>query len=296
MKSSEPEPLWRVVVGDTEPWRRGRWFLIIFAGLTLLTQVILFGSLILWGAVEALLISGIAAALFWFQFYFIWIGVHWVRWLNATVNAIYGFYLFFWGIGWSSTVLILSGLYSFTVGAYLGLAPSVYFFAQRQRETKRWPEAFALAGVLLLLLLSLGGGLVGLLHYKHELEAEAYAFANEAFERVFAKHDTYFVLERTTGETLRMNGRERLTRFLSNATILAGDVREIQPAQGKLEFRYAFPASLVTEGYMMTEGVGTRGTVQLHLRINDLEGDWRMDNLGWVYPDSVRQNPQRRPR
>ena len=32
----------------------------------------------------------IFALLFWLQFYFIWIGVHWVRWLNGGVERALG--------------------------------------------------------------------------------------------------------------------------------------------------------------------------------------------------------------
>lgn len=286
MNPSDPEPLWRVVVGDTEPWRRGRLFLIIFGVLAVLTHLVILAALILSGTVEALLITAIFVLLFWFQFYFIWIGVHWVRWLNGLINSAYGFYLFFWGVGWSSWVLILGGLYTFAVGVYLALAPSVYFFAQRQRETKRWGEAIAMAVVFLLLLLALGTAVLGLLHYKGELKARAFAFANEAFEKVFAKHDTYFAIDHTTSESLNKNGRFRMTQFLQDATIRAGDVREIKPAHGELQFRYAFPATLATEGYMIAEGIGASGAIELHMRINDFEGDWRMDDVAWRYPGS----------
>ena len=45
----EPEPLWREVVGDPEPWRRGRMFLILLAGLTFCLQCLWLCSLILTG-------------------------------------------------------------------------------------------------------------------------------------------------------------------------------------------------------------------------------------------------------
>jgi hypothetical protein len=286
LKPSEPEPLWRVVVGDPEPWRRGRLFLILFGALTLLNQALLLSTMILHGFIEALLGFGIMAVLFWLQFYFIWIGIHWVRWFSAAIYGLCGFWLTFWGIGSSSAVLFLSGLYTFVVSAYLGLAPAVYFFAQRQRETKRWGEAVAMGAVFLLLLLALAASVLGLFRYKGELEAEAFAFANEAFERVFAKHDTYFALEHTTAESLRKNGRVRMTQFLQDATIRAGDVREIKPAHGELQFRYAFPVTLATEGYVMTEGIGEHGAIQLHMRINDFEGAWRMEDVAWIYPHS----------
>ena len=71
MDSIESEPLWREVVGDTEPWRRGRIILIVFAILTLLNQALLFTAMALNGAVEVVLGFAIGGVLFWLLFYFI---------------------------------------------------------------------------------------------------------------------------------------------------------------------------------------------------------------------------------
>src|SRR5258708_30529294 len=250
MKSTEPEPLWRVVVGDTEPWRRGRIFLIVFAVLSALNQILLFGLMMLNGAVEALLGFGFGAALFWLQFYFIWIGIHWVRWTSAAFVGIWGFALLIWGFLDSNAVEIISGTYALVVASCLAVVPSIYFFAQRQREKRDWKEATAVAVVFVLLMLSLVASVVAIGAYKRRLQERAYNFANDAFQRVFAEHDTYFVLDHTTDHALKTVGRDGMTRFLTDATLRAGDVRDLKPAQGQLTFRYVFPTPIATEVYM----------------------------------------------
>ena len=202
----EPEPLWREVVGDTEPWRRGRLFLILLAILTFCLQCLSFWGLVLAGDIQRMLGLGIFVLLFWLQFYFIWIGVHWVRWLNGGWSALWGFALLIWGFRDGSPLALVVGVYSLVVGCYLGFAPSVYFFAKRQRESVRWMESLVVAAVFLLLLGSLGAGVLGLIGYKARLEQEARRFADSAFTRIFADHDTYFLLDNSSDRLLAAPG------------------------------------------------------------------------------------------
>ena len=195
----EPEPLWREVVGDTEPWRRGRLFLILLAILTFCLQCLSFWGLVLAGDIQRMLGLGIFVLLFWLQFYFIWIGVHWVRWLNGGWSALWGFALLIWGFRDGSPLALVVGVYSLVVGCYLGFAPSVYFFAKRQRESVRWMESLIVAAVFLLVLGSLGAGVLGLMGHKAHLEQEARRFADTAFKRIFSDHDTYFLLDQCHG-------------------------------------------------------------------------------------------------
>jgi hypothetical protein len=288
MKSAEPEPLWREVVGDTEPWRRGRLILVLFAALTLISDIILLGDMMLKGNIEALLAFGVLAMLFWLQFYFIWIGVHWVRWLAASLCGLSGLFQLVWSLEDWSSLTLFSGAYAVVVAAYLGFSPSVYFFAQRQRETKQWATSLAVAAVSLLVVVSLGCGILGLLAYKAQLETGAREFGDLAFQRVFTNHDTYFLLDHATDDALKNNGRARLTGFLQDATIRAGNVRDIKPCTVAIRFSYAFPTTFVVEGQLATQGVGERGRIELLMRVDQITNDWRIDDIGWIYPDSVR--------
>jgi hypothetical protein len=284
MNSREPEPLWREVVGDTEPWRRGRLFLILLAVLTFCLQCFSLGRNILGGDIESALALGIFALFFWLQYYFIWIGVQWVRWLNGAWSALVGFAFVIWGLRDGVALAVVIGLYSFGVGAYLGLAPSVYFFAKRQRESVRWLESLVIAAVFLLLIGSLGAGVLGLVGYKAHLEREAQRFADTAFRRIFTEHDTNFLLDHATDRLLKSDeGHGQLTRFLQDATMRAGDVHDFKPPLGRLRFLYSFPFNLRSEGEMISEAVGDHGHIRMHIWLGEAGDGWKIDAIRWYY-------------
>ncbi|MFN2475702.1 MAG: hypothetical protein ABR526_05090 [Chthoniobacterales bacterium] len=169
-----PPPLWQSVVGDTEPWRRGRLALVILAVLTALMQAFTLSRLVLTGAIEAVAIQASLAALFWLQFYFIWIGIQWVRWLQGAFSICFGFIMLIWGFVWGAGLLIPIGTFTLLGGSYVGFAPAVYFFAIRQRERRDWRIALAVGAVFLLLVASLGALIFGLSRYRLELESRAH--------------------------------------------------------------------------------------------------------------------------
>jgi hypothetical protein len=290
MDEIQPEPLWREVVGDTEPWRRGRVILIVFAVLTLLNQALLFAAMVLNGALEVVLIFAMGAALFWLLFYLIWIGIHWVRWLSAFCWGAWGFALLIWAFRDSNVIEMFCGAYAVVVAACLGFVPSVYFFAQRQRATKRVFEMIGVAVIVLMLVASLAMGIFGLSVYKLQIQREAASFANEAFERIFARHDTYFLLDAASDELMKREGRLRLTRFLQHETIYGGDIDDIQPARTFLWFSYAFPATLIAHAEAASEGRNTHGPIELHMRFVQPVRDWRIDAIWWLDPQSIRAN------
>jgi hypothetical protein len=164
------EPLWQVVVGNKEPWRRGRLFLILFAIFSALVDLFAFGLLIFGGYLNALLFFAAVRSLFWLQYYFIWIGVHWVRWFQGGLSMLQGFAFFVWSFENQSGPMMLWGMFSIAAGAYLGFAPSVHFFATRQKENRQWLEAIAVAAVFGLLLASLASGVLGLFRYQAYLQ------------------------------------------------------------------------------------------------------------------------------
>lgn len=275
-------------MGDTEPWRRGRLFLVLLALVILILQGLAVASLIITGSIELVPIQGIFALAFWLQFYFIWIGVHWVRWLNGGWSALCGFVLIIWGFRDGSTIAGLLGLYCLVVGCYLAFAPSVYFFAKRQKETVRWMESLAIAGVFVVLLGSLVAGVFGLLAYKANAEREAREFADRAFHRIFSAHDTAFLLEHASDRLVTAAGsRASLTQFMQDATMRAGDVHEIEPPAGSLRFWYSFPLQVASEGPMTVAGKGERfRRIRMQLIIGDASGDWQIHAIRW-YPEFV---------
>lgn len=294
MNPREVEPLWRAVVGDTEPWRRGRSFLIVIASFAFALQCLAFGQGIVTGAIEYVLVQTIFALLFWLQFYFIWIGVHWVRWLNGGWSALWGFALLIWGFRDSVMLLAAIGLYSLIAGCYLALAPSVYFFAKRQRESVRRLESLVIAAVFLLLLGSLGAGVVGLIGYKAYLEREAREFADTAFKRIFAEHDEQFILEHASDHLLKTGGGPAaLTLFLQDATRRAGYVHDIGPSSGSVRFWYLFPFRLGSEGQMNGWGVGRDSRLRMQLIIGEAGGGWQIHAIRWQPDFSYPESPGR---
>lgn len=288
MNPKEGEPLWWAVVGDPEPWRRGRLFLVLLAILSFFFQCLSLGYGILSGDIEGALVLGIFVLVFWLQYYFIWIGVHWVRWLNGAWSALAGFVLVIWGFRDGAALGIALGLYSFGVGAYLALAPSVYFFAKRQRESVRRMDSLIIAAVFLLLLGSLSAGVLGLMGYKTHLEREARRFADTAFMRIFADHDGDFLLEHATDRLLKAdNGREQLPIFMQDAMRRAGNVHDIKPSAGWLRFWFSFPSQFGSAGQMVAEGVGDHGRIRMHLKVGEAGGPWKVDGVRWTYFDSV---------
>jgi len=282
-------PLWKeVVVGDTEPWRRGRLFLIIYGIISLANHAFILVNFVIQGQLDPLVFNATLMALFWLQFYFIWIGVSWVRWIQAGFALLVASALIIWGLRDGIMFWVGLGIVNFGLAAYLGLAPSVYFFAKHQREKRNWKEVIAVAFVFVLLLASFGAGILGLAGYRARRLAEAREFADGAFRHIFTEHDTQFLLERTTERLMKEGGGiNGLTRFLQQTTMRAGDVHDIKPSTGALRCWYQFPLGLGTYGEVISEGVGDRGRVKLWMRIGEGGQGWQIDAVWWNYSDGI---------
>ena len=285
VSTPEAVPLWReVVVGDPEPWRRGRIFLVVYALVSLANHALLLADFVIRGLLDPLVWNAAVIVIFWLQFYFIWIGVSWVRWLQASLGGLVGFALVIWGVRDGVMLWIGIGIFSFCLSAYLGLAPSVYFFAKRQRERRRWSEVVVIGLVFLLMLASLGAGLLGIAGYRTTRTAEAMEFADRAFRHIFTEHDTRFLLEHPTDRLMKeARGVDGLTKFLQVTTMRAGDVRHITPATGSMRCWYRFPFAMGLYGEVIAEGEGDKGPVKLWMRIGEGGEGWQIDAVWWSY-------------
>ncbi len=279
MREDETSSLWSF--GEPEPWRRGRFILAFFGITTALFQGLILAGCVLTGNIEQLLAQGIATLIFWFQFYFIWIGVHWVRWLQGFISALWGFALMIWGVRDGLLVLICLGLYSFAFGIYIACAPSVYFFAKHQRETRRWSEFWITSAVFSLLIISMASAIVGLSAYRTHRELEARHFSDTALRRIFAQHDTYFFLDHVSENLTQQYSHLRLTKFLQDATIRAGDVQNIGPATGRLHLSFRFPLKLSGFGLMRAKGDSERGPIEMRLMVIEADAGWQIDQVTW---------------
>ena len=283
MNTDTPEPLWRSVVGDTEPWRRGRWFLIGLAVWSLISQSVSIGEQILLGRVELVLTGCVGALVYWLLFYFIWIGVHWTRWITGGFTMLVAFANLIWGMRDGNAVRIVNGTVSFPIGAYLALAPAVYFFAVRQKSVVRWKEAVVVAAVFAMLFVSFGAGIIALLVHKIEVEKRGRAFAETAFRRLFFDGDVDFLKKNVTARAMAEEGWPRLSWFMADRYLRLGPARSIGPARGHLRFWFRFPARLGSEGIMSTEAESDHGPVRLHLLIGEGGGHWQIDGIWWQY-------------
>jgi len=235
------------------------------------------------GRLEFVLAVSVGASLFWLSFYFIWIGVHWVRWVSGGLGCLLGFAKLIWGLRDGSGILLVDGTMALVTGAYLALAPSVYFFAKRQREVVRWKESLIVAVVFALLLVSAGATIVGLQAYKAHLELRARAFAAQAFRAVFVDSDTDFLRSHATARLMNEEGWDRLSWFMADRYMQMGAARDLQTPHGNLRFFLRFPRTLVAEGVMTAEANGDNGPVRLHARIGGLGGNWEIDAISWRY-------------
>jgi hypothetical protein len=282
----ETRSLWEQLDSDVEPWRRGRMVLLSIALLNLTLQALVFASGVILGETEGLLRLATVCVLFWLQFYFIWIGVNWIRWLAGAWSGLVGFAYLIWGWRDGNAPLIVFGCINLFVGTYLGLSPSVYFFAKRQQEQRNWFHSFAVAAVFGLLFVTFYFGSVGLVAYKHQLEADAREYEDEALRKIFVEHDTSFFLTNLAKEALEKNGGTAFaTKFLQHATMNAGDVHDIEPVVSQMKLTYHFPDRLDSIAIAKTHGVGAHGRLQLHLRIAEFGQGWRITDVAWGYGD-----------
>src|ERR1700731_824030 len=93
----ETRSLWEQLDSEVEPWRRGRMVLIVIGLLHFAFQALLFAAGIVLGDTEGLVKLATVSVLFWLQFYFIWIGVSWVRWMAGAWAGAVGFVYLIWG-------------------------------------------------------------------------------------------------------------------------------------------------------------------------------------------------------
>lgn len=285
MTDDTPEPLWQVVVGDKEAWRKGRLFLIAFAILNFVTDAVSLTRLVAGGVALYLAIYAAFRLIFWIQFYFVWIGVHWVRWLLGGLSAIVGFCQLVWSFEAGSGLMGAIGLFYIGTGLFLGFAPPVHQFAIRQKEHRNWPEMIGMAAGGALLLASFAIGVVVMLRYQEWCRRDAAHFADTAFDSIYRHQDGDFLARHATTRILELaNGSERLTSFPTDWLRQGGSAYEIEPADGFVLLRYQFPLAVWGTGNMRAEGTGPYGKIVFQMQVVGAPGNWQIDGIAWVYP------------
>lgn len=208
------------------------------------------------------------------------------------ISCLLGFAKIIWGIRDGSGILVGEGTVALGCGAYLALAPSVYFFALRQKGRVRWMESLVVAAIFAVFFLTTVGAVFGLRFYKVRLEEEAHRFADRTFQRVFVQYDTEFLRSHATGKLLTEAGPDRLGLFTTDCYMRVGPPQRVEPSRGRLFFRLQFPATTIAEGMMTAEAIGEQGPVMLGARIGTAGSDWEIDAIWWrqITADAAAEN------
>lgn len=281
---NESRSLWEQLDSAVEPWRRGRAVLVSIGCCYFALQALFIAVLTAAGNIEQLLAFSVGCVLFWLQFYLIWIGIHWIRWVVGAWSGVVGFYWLLWGFHDANAVMASFGAANLLVASYFCLSSSVYFFAKRQREKRNWRHSVAVGAVFVLLFVTLFAGATGLRLFKLQLEAEAGEFAELVFVRTFAERDFYFCVGQMTDAALSASGgRDQMTTFLKYTLEQAGDVHDIRRTDSHLTISYEFPRRIRCAGIVLAEGDGLQGRVQLRLDVMRTGEGWRIENISWRY-------------
>lgn len=279
MNPGDPQPLWLQSIPDREPWRRGRDAICFISLIILLGQAALVVRSIMQGDVRIFLLSASLGAIACLFLYFIWIGRNWPRWIIAPLFAVSGFANVIWGLIEGDGPHFLTGIAGVIIFCYLALAPSVYAFAQHQRERIRLIESLVVALIFLLVLASIGSGLYAFYSYETGLESEALSFAATTFNKVFVYHDEEFLQSNLKDDE----------RLMTPHVFIARLERELGEPLSIGEFQSVFTTRLVARR-LMVEGkfqapviYDSYGPVWINIQVSRIGDGWQIDHLGWNY-------------
>jgi hypothetical protein len=280
--SNETRSLWEVYESETEPWKRGRTILVLIGLFYFIIQALFFAVATFAGSVEQTVVFAVNALVFWFVFYLIWIGVHWLRWVCGAWNIVLGFCLIIWGWRDVNPVDAILGVICFVIGVCFCLSPSVYVFAHRQRESMRWIEAVLIAAACFLALLSLGAAFLGLSFLHQQRAVEASRFGDEAAQRVYKDLDMEWALAHVSARSLKDHGEERMRYFLGTVKEL-GKFEQIFAARAAVQIGLRLPNKFRTDAAVVSRARTVTGPIELHALLFDTGDGWEIDRMWWTW-------------
>lgn len=269
--------LWEQYDSDVEPWRRGRITLVSIGMFYFLLQAAVFVAAAKDGNIEAVMVFGAVCVVFWLLFYFIWIGVQWIRWLAGGWCALNGFILLIWALTDSNGLFATFGTINLIIGVCLCLSPSVYFFAKHQQERRNWMHTIAVGSVFVLLVLTFAAGSVGLFIYHVRLYTDAVQFADQAAVHIYTDQDPQWMFSHFAPDEMAAVSPEGRRAFFRDNVGHIGPVLQISTPTGAAWFTYHFPAQFVAWAEMRAEGKSAFGPVLLYFDISDPGNGWRID-------------------
>lgn len=280
---TEARSLWERYDSEIEPWRRGRLILILIAAFHLAIQIMLIGTNAVAGDFYRAVIFAAQSVLFWLLFYFIWIGIHWIRFVWGGWNMVAGFCLLIWAWLDLSGIETVAALTTFPIGFYLCFSPSVYFFARKQREIIRWRESILIGLVCVVVLGSVGAVAIGLAVMQQQWRRDASAFAAETGHRIYQDRDFQWVLAHVTAESLTAGGPDRLHRFFENNQIQLGDFGLMEEPRTEIRLRFQPPFGFAVEGRADARAQTANGPVEVHEMFQSKAEEWQIVHMWWTY-------------
>ncbi|HSH37951.1 MAG TPA: hypothetical protein VK993_04125, partial [Chthoniobacterales bacterium] len=267
MKDEAPASLWSY--GDAEPWRQGRAAIVWISLLVVIVQSGLVISSFVAGDVREVILRALAGCFACLLLFLTWIGQNWVRWIVAPFFAFYGFRSVVWGVVYERGALLLIGIGTLIVFAYLALSPAVYAFARRQRERAGLLEILGVGAGFLLVMASLASALLAFHMYKRSVEGDAVEFAQLTFRRVFVNRDAAF-LETHSGKNRR---HTTAVQFVARVEDQLGQCESAGPFAGsftaKLDGR-----RLRLSGRVRTRAMFETGGAWVHIDVSGAEREW----------------------
>src|SRR3954471_5372816 len=287
--TNETRSLWEVYDSEVEPWRRGRTILVLIGLFYFLVQALMFAVYTLTGFLDYAVIFAGNVVIFWFIFYLIWVGVHWLLWVCGAWNIVAGFCLIIWGWRDDLPVQTVLGVICFVIGICFCLSSSVYFFARRQRENLRWKEAVLIAAVCLLIFVSLGMGFLGLMIIHHQRATDASRFADETAQHIYTDHDMQWALAHVTARSLQQRGPERLRYFLGTVRDL-GRFEQISAARAQVRMGLQLPNTFTAYAEAIADAKTADRTLELHTVLVDTGQGWEIQRMWWIPGPPLQNN------
>ncbi|HJT46342.1 MAG TPA: hypothetical protein VJ721_08750 [Chthoniobacterales bacterium] len=269
--------LWEQYDSEVEPWRRGRMVLGSIGTFYFLLQAAVFTSAVMQGNIEAVVLFGSVCAVFWLLFYFIWIGVQWIRWLAGAWCGLSGFVFLIWALTDSNGLFATIGSINLIIATCLCLSSSVYFFAKHQQERRNWLHSLAVGSVFVLLFLTFIAGSVGLFIYHAQLYADAVRFADEAAEHIYTDQEPDWMFAHFSPEEMASVSPEGRRAFFRDNVGRIGPVLQISTPTGSVWFSYHFPTQFKAWAKLRAQGKSSFGPVLLYFDISDPGDGWRID-------------------
>jgi hypothetical protein len=278
MTAPAPQPLWKEVLGDAEPRRRGREAVIVVTIVILLGEAVRILAALASGHMPSFFLQVFIGWVIAMLLYFVWIGQTWARWLLAPIFALNGCWDFIWGIVGSDGLRLVIGVGELIIFTYLAISPSVYVFARHQRERiSRW-QVLAISGVFLATFVSIGSAILAFFIYQNTLKAEATEFTRLTFHRVFENRDPIYLAEHSS--KTRKNSSPR--QFINRIDAELGEVKSMGPLG--MSFRTKFvPYRLELRGTATARVVFESGAHWVTIEISGPDPDWEIDHMRWDY-------------